>query len=197
MIASAHGSGTAASPAGVTGSSPGVGGRPTAARPHALRTSRHGRGSCSRVTREHLDTAEVRLLERLVVAHRRRRRPQQEPHVAPVDRNVLELQDRTVGEQAVQVVGVERIDGSGTRDCTRRCSCSSSICRSTAGREVGLLVLQPPQLDDFAGFGAGGGFSWGACTAPDSSEPCDPTIRTSRTSDGMDRPAVRVSTKPL
>ena len=47
------------------------------------------------------------VLERVVVPHGRGRRPQQEPQVAPVDRQVLELQDRAVREQAVEIFGLE------------------------------------------------------------------------------------------
>ena len=49
----------------------------------------------------------IGVLERLVVAHRRRGRAQQEPQVAPIDRQVLELQDGPVGEQSLQVLGLE------------------------------------------------------------------------------------------
>ena len=79
----------------------------------------------------------------------------QEAHVAPVD-----LADARTGGSARRRAAPFRwsasslIDGSGTRAWTRRCSCSSSICRSTAEAEVGLFLFQAPELGDFPGFGA-------------------------------------------
>ena len=46
------------------------------------------------VAAERLDAAEVRLLERAMTSHRRRRRPQKEPQFAPLERQMFEMKDR-------------------------------------------------------------------------------------------------------
>ena len=50
-----------------------------------------------------------------MVAHRGRRRPHEEPHVPPIDRDLIEVEDRRAREPRVQVVGVERASTAATR----------------------------------------------------------------------------------
>ena len=46
------------------------------------------------------------------------------------------------------------IDGSGTRDCTRRCTLEQLDLQVDGRRQLGLVVLQLPQLEDLARLGA-------------------------------------------
>ena len=54
-----------------------------------------------------VDAPEVRLIERVVTAHGRRGRAQEKPHLTPLERQLLELQDRSRGELCVDEVRIE------------------------------------------------------------------------------------------
>ena len=100
--------------------------------------------------------AVVGVVERLVVPHGRGCGAQQEPQVAPVDRQVFELQDRSGREQAVQIL---RLEPDGRQRYARLDSplqLEQLDLEVGSGGEVGLILLQSPQLGDLAGLRPGG-----------------------------------------
>jgi len=88
-----------------------------------------------------------------VRAHRRGRGPHQEPDVAPVDFQMVELEDRPAREEARQVCGFE-IDG-WQRDprLDAPLQLQQLDLKIDRGSKVRLLFFQAAKLDDFSRFG--------------------------------------------
>ena len=86
-------------------------------------------------------------------AHRGRGRPHQKAHVAPVDFQVVELQNRAGREETRRDTSASSsIAGSGTRRLNAPLQLQQLDLKIGGGREIRLLFLQAPKLDDFSGF---------------------------------------------
>ena len=102
------------------------------------------------LSRELFRPAVVRFVERIVVAHRRGRGPQQKPQVAPVDRQMLELQDRTRLQKVVQIVGLEPDRRQRHAGLDAPLDLQELDLQIGSRGQVGLILFQSPQLGDFA-----------------------------------------------
>ena len=148
--------GTAASPAAAPDRavpSPACAGRSCAA-PGAIAASyqlRDDRFDLA-VARQRLDAVVFGRLERLEPPQDVGRLPDHQPEVGPVDRNVLELQHGP----ALLAVGLAAIEGDRRQRHARLNAPlgAQQLDLHVGGRgQVGLVVLQLAQLDDFAGLG--------------------------------------------
>jgi hypothetical protein len=85
-----------------------------------------------------------------MLAHRRRGRAQQKSHVAPINRQMLELQNRARREQTVEILGFEldRRQRHARLDATLQLQ-KLDLKVNSRGK-VRLFLLQPPKLRDFA-----------------------------------------------
>ena len=118
-----------------------------------------------RVPAECLDPPEIRIVERVVIAHRRGRRAQQEAQVPPVDRHVLELQHRRCGQPAVQIVRLERNRGQRHPRLDAPLELQQLDLQVRRRCEIGLFLLEPPELGNLARFRSRGGGTWDSATA--------------------------------
>ena len=91
-----------------------------------------------------------------MIPHRRGRGPQQEPQVAPVDRQVLELQDRASCEQAVEVFRFEPDRRQRHARLNATLQLQQLDLEVRGGGKIRLILFEPPQLDNFARFRAAG-----------------------------------------
>ena len=133
----------------------------TDSRPFELRTDRRCAGAdglvpraddaweALRLSRELFRPAVVRFVERVVVAHRRRSRPQQKPQVAPVDRQMLELEDRTGLQKFVEILGLEADRWQGHAGLDATLDLQQFNLQIGSRGQVGLSLFQTPQLGDF------------------------------------------------
>ena len=122
------------------------------ARPHRVVPHPDGRRQLVGVSRERLGAAVVDFFQRLVRAHGGSRRAQQETDIVPVDDQMIELQDRAVAEQVVQVFGLEFDGRQPEPGLDAALELNEFDLEIGGGRELGLIVLQSPELDDLARF---------------------------------------------
>ena len=101
------------------------------------------------MSRELFRPAVIRFVERIVVAHRRGSRPQQKPQVAPVDRQMLELQDRTGFQKVVEIRGLEPDRWQGHAGLDATLDLQEFNLQIGSRGQVRLSLFQTPQLGDF------------------------------------------------
>jgi hypothetical protein len=112
-------------------------------------------GEALGVARDDLDPAQVGWFERFVRAHRCGCGPDEKANIAPVDLEVLETEQRSGRELARQVVAVEPDRRKGHTSLDAALQLQQFDLQVDGRREIGLLVLEPSELDNFPGFGAG------------------------------------------
>jgi hypothetical protein len=107
------------------------------------------------VARQPLNTVVIGQLERLEAAQNIGGLPNHQAEIAPVDRDLFELQDRT----GLLVVGLAPIERRGRQrdSCLHASLCAEQLDLHVGRRrQIGLRVLELSQLSDLARFGARG-----------------------------------------
>ena len=89
-----------------------------------------------------------------MLAHRRGGRAEQEAHVAPIHRQMLELEDRTGREQAVQILGIEPDGRQRHASLHPPLELQQLDLQVRRGGKIRLFLLQPPELGDLTRLGA-------------------------------------------
>ena len=114
------------------------------------------------VARHRLDGVVVGGFQRLEPPQHVGRLTEDQPEVSPVERDVLEAEQRPALLRAARFSqsAATSTHGIGTRPSTRRWSSRSATWRSTASAQLGLARLELLQLDDFARLRAAQALAW-------------------------------------
>ena len=89
-------------------------------------------------------------------AHGVRRRAHQKPQIAPVDRDLVEGEDRLArGQQAVEMLRLEVHSRKGHARLHPPVQLEQLNLQVGRRPEVGLILFQPPELDDLSRLASG------------------------------------------
>ena len=98
------------------------------------------------------------VVERIVAAHRGCRRAEQEAQVAPFDRQVFEVQYRRRCELRVEVIGIQANRRQRHARLHTALQLEQLDLQVDGRREIGLLLLESPELGDLSRLGS---LRWG------------------------------------